>query len=353
MIDKHKTRKVTCGKVAIGGDSDISIQSMTNTKTSNIEETVRQIHRLQDAGCEIVRLAVPDVESAEALRRIKPRVDAPLVADIHFDYKLALAAVENGADKIRINPGNILDKGNLERIAYACMEKKVPIRIGVNSGSLSGNTRSRFKGAPVKAIVQSAMEYIQTFESFHFYDLVISMKSSDVLTTVRAYRELSTQTDYPFHIGVTEAGTFFKGSVKSSIGIGSLLLDGIGDTLRVSITGDPVKEIRIAKEILNTLGIRDFGCNIISCPTCGRTSIDLEKLVNEVEERLASEHLDHKNITIAVMGCEVNGPGEAKEADIGIAASKGKAYIFKGENIIGKASPDEALEILIDEIKRM
>lgn len=353
MIERHKTNKVFCGCVPIGGDSKITIQSMTNTKTWDVENTVEQIKSLGNAGCEIIRLAIPDMKSAEALREIKRRIDMPIIADIHFDYALALAAVENGADKIRINPGNIVREENLKRIACACMKKNVPIRIGVNSGSLSGNIRKRYKHATVDAITESALEYIELFEGFGFEDLILSVKSSDVLTTVESYRRLSSKTKYPLHIGVTEAGTFFKGTVKSSIGIGSLLLDGIGDTLRVSITGDPVNEIKIAKEILSTLGIRNYGYKIVSCPTCGRTSIDLEKLVNAVEKKLVEEHLENKNITIAVMGCEVNGPGEAKEADIGIAASKGKIFVFKEGETIGSASPDKVLELLIDEIKKM
>lgn len=353
MIERHKTNKVFCGSIPIGGNSNVTIQSMTNTKTWDVENTVDQINRLENIGCEIIRLAIPDMHSAEALREIKKRIDLPIIADIHFDHALALAAVENGADKIRINPGNIVRKENLERIAYACMKKNIPIRIGVNSGSLSANIRNKYKHATVEAITESALEYVELFESFGFKDLILSVKSSDVLTTVNSYRILSGKTNYPLHIGVTEAGTFFKGAVKSSIGIGSLLLDGIGDTLRVSITGDPINEIKIAKEILNTLGIRNFGYKIISCPTCGRTSINLEKLVNDVEEKLIKEHLENKNITIAVMGCEVNGPGEAKEADIGIAASKGNVFIFKEGKTIGSASPDKVLQLLIDEIKKM
>jgi len=353
MLKRRKTNKVFCGGIPIGGDSNITIQSMTNTKTWDVERTVKQINSLGHAGCEIIRLAIPDMKSAQALSLIKKRIKMPIIADIHFDHSLALAAIENGADKIRINPGNIVREDNLKRIANACMDKNIPIRIGVNSGSLSGNIRKKYKHASVDAITESALEYISLFEGFGCKDLILSVKSSDVLTTVESYRRLSDKTKYPLHIGVTEAGTFFKGSVKSSIGIGSLLLDGIGDTLRVSITGDPINEIRIAKEILNTLGIREYGYKIISCPTCGRTSIDLEKLVNSVEERLLEEGLDDKNITIAVMGCEVNGPGEAKEADIGIAASKGKVFLFKEGKIIGSSVPDKVLDLLIEEIKKM
>ncbi|SRR6056297_131768 len=353
MIERRKTKMIFCGGIPIGGDSPISIQSMTNTKTWDVENTISQINRLKKAGCEIIRLAIPDMNSAEAIGKIKKRIDMPIIADIHFDHKLALAAVENGADKIRINPGNIVRKENLERIAFSCMKRSVPIRIGVNSGSLSGRIRKKYKHASVDAITESALEYINLFESFGFGDIVVSVKSSDVLTTVESYRRLSQETDYPLHIGVTEAGTFFNGSVKSSIGIGSLLIDGIGDTLRVSITGDPVNEIRIAREILGTLDIRNCGYKIISCPTCGRTTIDLEKLVNSVEKRIFEENLQDRSITIAVMGCEVNGPGEAKEADIGIAASKGKVFLFRKGKIIGNASPENILDLLITEIKKM
>ena len=353
MINRRKTKKIFCGGMPIGGDSPISIQSMTNTKTWDVAETLSQIHRLKKAGCEIVRLAIPDMRSAEAIVEIKKHIDMPVIADIHFDHKLALAAVESGADKIRINPGNIVRKENLERIALSCMERSVPIRIGVNSGSLSGKIRKKHKHATAEAITESALEYIYLFESFGFGDIVVSVKSSDVLTTVESYRRLSKETDYPLHIGVTEAGTFFNGSVKSSIGIGSLLIDGIGDTLRVSITGDPVKEIRIAREILGTLGIRNCGYKIISCPTCGRTTIDLEKLVNSVEERIFEENMQDKPITIAVMGCEVNGPGEAKEADIGIAASKGKVFLFRKGEIVGNSNPENILDLLISEIKKI
>ncbi len=353
MIKRRKTKKIFCGGIPIGGDSPISIQSMTNTKTWDVANTVSQINRLKKAGCEIVRLAIPDISSAEAIGEIKKQINMPLIADIHFDHKLALAAVENGADKIRINPGNIVRKENLEQIALSCMNRNVPIRIGVNSGSLSGRIRKKYKHATVEAITESAMEYINLFESFGFFDMVVSVKSSDVLTTVESYRNLSIKTDYPLHIGVTEAGTFFNGSVKSSIGIGSLLIDGIGDTLRVSITGDPVNEIRIAREILGTLGIRNCGYRIISCPTCGRTTIDLEKMVNSVENKIFEENLQDKSMTIAVMGCEVNGPGEAKEADIGIAASKGKVFLFRKGKIVGSSNPENIMDLLISEIKKI
>ncbi len=353
MIIRRKTKKIFCGGIPIGGDSPISIQSMTNTKTWDIANTLSQIYRLEKAGCEIIRLAIPDMDSAQAIGEIKKHTNMPIVADIHFDHRLALASVENGADKIRINPGNIVRKDNLEKIALSCMKRSVPIRIGVNSGSLSGRIRKKYIHATVDAITESALEYIGLFESFGFEDMIVSVKSSDVITTVESYRKLSKETEYPLHIGVTEAGTFFKGSVKSSIGIGSLLIDGIGDTLRVSITGDPVKEVRIAKEILGTLGIRKCGYKIISCPTCGRTTVDLEKLVNSVEKRIIDENLQEKPITIAVMGCEVNGPGEAKEADIGIAASKGKVFLFRKGKIVGKSNPKNILDLLISEIKKI
>lgn len=353
MIIRRETEPVRCGSIVIGGKAPISIQSMTNTKTEDLEATLRQIERLEQAGCEIVRLAVPNPASAKAIGELKKHVDLPLVADVHFDHELAIEAVKQGADKLRINPGNIVRQDSLERIARICCKRRIPIRIGVNAGSLSKKARAKHGKDTSEAMVYSALEYAALFEGWGCGDLVISMKSSDVLTTVDAYRKLAVKTQHPFHIGITEAGTFFKGCVKSSIGIGSLLIDGIGDTLRVSITGDPVQEIRIAKEILDALRIRAFGCRIVSCPTCGRTSVDLEKLVNEVETALKKEHLERKHLTIAVMGCEVNGPGEAKDADIGIAASKGRIHFFKDGRIIGSSEPEKAVELLMDEIRRM
>lgn len=353
MIKRRETKTVRCGTLAIGGHAPISIQSMTNTKTDDFEATLRQIKRLEQAGCEIVRLAVPDMASAKSIGELKKHVDLPLVADVHFDHELAIEAVKRGADKLRINPGNIVRQESLERIALICRQRGVPIRIGVNAGSLSKKARAKYGEDTSEAMVYSALEYAGLFEGWGCEDLVISMKSSDVLTTVDAFRKLAQKTQHPFHVGITEAGTFFKGCVKSSIGIGSLLMDGIGDTLRVSITGDPVQEVRIAKEILDALRIRAFGCRIVSCPTCGRTTVDLEKLVNEVESALEREGLDHKHLTIAVMGCEVNGPGEAKDADIGIAASKGRIHFFKDGRIIGSSVPEKAVELLMNEIRRM
>ncbi|HIU25839.1 MAG TPA: flavodoxin-dependent (E)-4-hydroxy-3-methylbut-2-enyl-diphosphate synthase [Candidatus Copromorpha excrementigallinarum] len=320
-------KQVFCGDVKIGGGEPVSIQSMTNTKTSDIKGTVRQIERLQEAGCQIVRVAVPDMEAAAAIREIKRKIRIPLVADIHFDYRLALEAIEAGADKIRINPGNIGSREGVEKIAAAAGERGIPIRVGVNSGSLEKDIFLKHGGVNAHALAESALRNVRMLEEHGFEDIVISLKSSDVKMNYRAYALIDRQCDYPLHIGVTEAGTPSRGKVKSAVGIGALLLAGIGDTMRVSLTSDPVEEVLFAKDILAAAGLREEKLEIISCPTCGRTEVDLEKIVNEVDNKLRGLHL-RGNLKVAVMGCAVNGPGEAKGAHIGVACGRGKGVLF-------------------------
>nr|WP_300297826.1 flavodoxin-dependent (E)-4-hydroxy-3-methylbut-2-enyl-diphosphate synthase [Anaerosolibacter sp.] len=351
MYNKRKvTRSVQCGNLKIGGDAPISIQSMTNTDTRDVQATVNQILRLEEAGCEIVRIAILDEEAANAIKRIKSQIHIPLVADIHFDYRLALLAIENGIDKLRLNPGNIGDIDRVRKVVEQAKRRNIPIRIGVNAGSIDNKILNKYGEINADALVESAMEHIQILEHLDFQDIVISLKASDIRLTIGAYRLLSQKVNYPLHIGITEAGTLWSGTVKSSIGIGSLLLDGLGDTVRVSLTGDPVEEIKVAKEILKSLRLRSFGVNLISCPTCGRCQIDLIQLANRIEEKLKQVN---KPITVAIMGCAVNGPGEAREADIGIAGGKSSALLFKKGEVIRKLSEDEIERVLLEEIDKL
>ena len=319
-MNRKITKEVHIGNKVIGGNNPILIQSMTNTKTENVEATVEQINRLEQAGCDIIRCAVPTMEAANALAEIKKQIDIPLVADIHFDYKLAIAAMENGADKIRINPGNIGSADRVKAVIDVAKERNIPIRVGVNSGSLEKDLVEKYHGVTAEGIVESALDKVKLIEDMGYDNLVISIKSSDVMMCVKAHELISKQTDYPLHVGITESGTIISGNIKSSIGLGIILHEGIGDTIRVSLTGDPVEEIKSAKLILRTLGLRKGGIEVVSCPTCGRTQINLIQLANQVETMVAEFPLD---IKVAVMGCVVNGPGEAKEADIGIACGDG------------------------------
>lgn len=349
-MKRRETKRIKIGNIEIGGDSKIAIQSMTNTDTRDVEATVSQILKLEKAGCDIVRCAVPDMKAAEAIKDIVKKIHIPLVADIHFDYKLAIKAMENGISKLRINPGNIGDEDRVKAVVKVAKEKNIPIRIGVNSGSLEKNILEKYKKPCAKALVESALGHVKILEDMEFYDIVISIKSSDVSEMIESYTLMSQMVDYPLHLGVTEAGTPFRAAIKSSVGIGSLLSQGIGDTLRVSITGDVIEEIKVGKEILKSLGYIDEGVKFVSCPTCGRTEIDLIKIANEVEEKLAG--MD-KNIKVAVMGCVVNGPGEAREADIGIAGGKGCGIIFKKGEVIKKVSEEDLVSELMKEIEKL
>src|SRR6056297_290311 len=348
ILKRRETKGVRVGPFIIGAGNPIRIQSMTTTRPSDLEATLNQIADLEAEGGEIIRVAVPTLEDARALKIIKKRIKIPLVADIHFDYQLAIESIRSGVDKLRINPGNI---GNEEKIKAVVEEAKkydVPIRIGVNAGSLEKEILEKYGHPTPEAIVESAMKHIQILEALDFYEIIVSLKSSNVLETLRAYDLLSKKVDYPLHIGITEAGTKFGGTIKSSVGIGSLLVLGLGDTLRVSLTGNPVEEIRVAKGILKSLNLRSFGINIISCPTCGRCNIDLDRIATVVESKLAT--ID-KNITVAIMGCAVNGPGEAKEADLGIAGGRNEAVLFKKGKIIRKIPESQIIEELIKEIE--
>ena len=342
MYREH-TRKIRIGDRVIGGGNPVLIQSMTNTKTEDVESTVAQILALERAGCEIIRCAVPTQEAACALSRIKPRIHIPLVADIHFDYRLAIAAMENGADKIRINPGNIGSRERIQAVVDVARERDIPIRVGVNSGSLEKDLVEKYHGVTAEGLVESALDKVHLIEDMGYENLVISIKSSDVLMCVRAHELIAKQTDYPLHVGITESGTITSGNIKSAIGLGLILYQGIGDTIRVSLTGDPVEEIRSAKLILKTLGLRKGGVEVVSCPTCGRTQIDLISLANRVEEMVSDIDLD---IKVAVMGCVVNGPGEAREADIGIAGGIGEGLIIKRGEVYKKVPESELLDAL-------
>lgn len=338
-----KTREIHIGNRVIGGGNPILIQSMTNTKTEDVKGTVAQINALASAGCDIIRCAVPTIEAAAALKEIKQNISIPIVADIHFDYKLAIAAMENGADKIRINPGNIGSVERVQAVVDVAKEKNIPIRVGVNSGSLEKHLVEKYNGVTADGIVESALDKVQLIESMGYDNLVISIKSSDVLMCVKAHELISQKTNYPLHVGITEAGTLISGNIKSSIGLGLILSQGIGDTIRVSLTGDPLEEIKSAKLILKTLGLRKGGIEVVSCPTCGRTKIDLIGLANQVETMVSGYPLD---IKVAVMGCVVNGPGEAKEADIGIAGGIGEGLIIKHGEVYKKVPEDELLSAL-------
>ncbi len=348
--NRKKTKEILIGNIKIGANNPIAIQSMTNTDTRNVLETISQIKKLEEAGCEIVRVAIPDMEAAKAVKEIKKNINIPLVADIHFDYRLALEVLENGIDKLRINPGNIGNEQNIKQVVLKAKSNNIPIRIGVNSGSLEKDLLKKYNGVTPEALVESAIRHVEILENLNYENIVISLKSSSVPFSIEAYDIISNKTDYPLHIGITEAGTVYSGSIKSAIGIGLLLSKGIGDTIRVSLTGDPVEEIKCAKEILKTLEIRKFGIELISCPTCGRTEIDLISMANHVEQYCSKIN---KNIKVAVMGCVVNGPGEAKEADIGIAGGKGCGIIFKKGKILKKVDEDKLLESLLHEIEKM
>ena len=344
---RDHTKTVQIGNREIGGGNPILIQSMTNTKTEDVRETVNQIQRLTAAGCDIIRCAVPTMEAAKALKEIKKEIRIPLVADIHFDYKLALAAIENGADKIRINPGNIGNKERVQAVVSAAKERNIPIRVGVNSGSLEKNLVEKYHGVTAEGIVESALDKVHLIEDMGYDNLVISIKSSDVLMCAKAHELIAEKTDHPLHVGITEAGTLLSGNIKSSIGLALILSKGIGDTIRVSLTGDPLEEIKSAKLILRTLGLRKGGIEVVSCPTCGRTQIDLIGLANQVENMVADIPLD---IKVAVMGCVVNGPGEAKEADIGIAGGKGEGLLIKKGETVRKVPEDQLLNVLREEL---
>lgn len=344
---RKKTRKVKLGNLAIGGDAPITVQSMTKTKTDDVKATVSQIRQVEEAGCEIIRVAVPDMEAAMAIREIKKQIRIPLVADIHFDYRLAIKSMEAGADKIRINPGNI---GSVDRIRQVLNEAKIreiPIRIGVNSGSLEKDILKKYGEICAPALVESALRHVEICQNFGFDNLIISLKASDVKLMIESYRMISAKVDFPLHLGVTEAGTYQMASIRSAVGIGTLLADGIGDTLRVSITGNPVAEVRTGYSILKALGLRSDGITIISCPTCGRTQVNLIGIAQAVEERIS---MIKRPLKVAIMGCTVNGPGEARDADIGIACGKKSALLFKKGIIIRKLREDEIVETLVKEI---
>ncbi len=346
---RDNTKKVMIGNVAVGGGNPIRIQSMTNTKTEDVKATVAQIHALEKAGCEIIRSTVPTMEAALALKEIKKEISIPLVADIHFDYRMAIAAMENGADKIRINPGNIGSIDRIKAVVDCAKERNIPIRVGVNSGSLEKELVEKYNGVTAEGIVESALEKVRIIEELGYDNLVVSIKSSDVLMCVKAHEILAPVCPYPLHVGITEAGTVISGNIKSSIGLALILSQGIGDTIRVSLTGDPVEEIKSAKQILRTLGLRKGGIEVVSCPTCGRTSIDLIGLANKVETMVQA--YDDLDLKVAVMGCVVNGPGEAKEADIGIAGGQGVGLLIKKGEIMKKLPEAELLSALENELK--
>lgn len=344
---RNHTKTVHIGDKVIGGGNPILIQSMTNTRTEDVAATVAQIHRLEKAGCEIIRCTVPTLEAAAAIKEIKKQISIPFVADIHFNYKMAIAAIENGADKIRINPGNIGGRDKVEAVVDAARERNIPIRVGVNSGSLEKELVVKYGGVTAEGIVESALDKVRMIEELHYDNLVISIKSSDVLMCIKAHELLAKKVNYPLHVGITESGTLISGNIKSAAGLGIILYQGIGDTIRVSLTGDPVEEIKSAKLILRTLGLRKGGIEVVSCPTCGRTKIDLIGLANQVEQMVEDIPLDLK---VAVMGCAVNGPGEAKEADIGIAGGIGEGLLIKKGEIIKKVPEEQLLSVLKEEL---
>ena len=344
------TKKLMVGSVPVGGGTPVTIQSMCNTKTDQVDATVAQIHALEAAGCEIIRIAVPDEAAAMAVDRIKEQITIPLIADIHFNYKLAIMCAERGIDALRINPGNIGGEERVKAVAEACRRKRIPIRIGVNGGSLEKSLRAKYGGVTAEALVESAMGHVKLLNRYDFDDICISVKCSDVPLTMRSYTLLSQQTDYPLHLGVTEAGTPAMGMIKSAMGIGGLLCMGIGDTMRVTLTADPVEEVYAAQRILRAAGLRRDGVNLIACPTCGRTQIDLIPMAEEVERRLAG---CKKNITVAVMGCAVNGPGEASAADVGIAGGDGEGLIFRKGEILYKVPQEQLVDALMKEIEKL
>ena len=347
-MHREHTKVIRIGDRVIGGGNPVLIQSMTNTRTEDVAATVAQIQKLEAAGCELIRCTVPVTEAAEAIREIKKQIRIPLVADIHFDFKMALAAMENGADKIRINPGNIGSRENVKAVVDMARERGVPIRIGVNSGSLEKELIEKYHGVTAEGIVESALEKVYMIEDMGYDNLVVSIKSSDVLMCIRAHEKLAEKTSYPLHVGITEAGGMISGNIKSAVGLGVILYQGIGDTIRVSLTGDPVEEVKSARQILRTLGLRRGGIEVVSCPTCGRTRIDLIGLAAQVEEMVADMPLDLK---VAVMGCAVNGPGEAKEADIGIAGGDGEGLLIKKGELVRKVPEDRLLQVLREELE--
>lgn len=352
MLAREKTKVVKIGNVAIGGENPIAIQSMCNTKTTDVAASVEQIHRLEKAGCQIIRLTVPNKEAALAFGQIKKEVSIPMVADIHFDYHMAIAAMENGADKIRINPGNIGSNEKIRAVVDCARERNIPIRVGVNSGSLEKELIAKYGGhVTAEGIVESALQKVQLIEDMGYDNLVISIKSSDVMMCAKAHTLIAEKTAHPLHVGITEAGTVWSGNIKSAIGLGMILSQGIGNTIRVSLSADPVEEIKSAKLILRTLGLRKGGVTVVSCPTCGRTNIDLISLADKVQTMV--EEFDEKDLKVAVMGCVVNGPGEAREADIGIAGGIGEGLLIKKGEIIRKVPEAELLEVLHEELKKL
>ncbi len=347
MLMRKKTRQIHIGSVAVGGDAPISVQSMTNTKTTDTETTVAQIQALTAAGCDIVRLAVPDMESAKNLGNIIQRVSVPLVADIHFDYRLAIESIHQGISALRLNPGNIGSEEKVQAVVKEAKEHRIPIRIGVNAGSLDKKLLEKYGSVTAEALVESALEHVRILEALDFYDMKISLKAHDVPLTLEAYRLISEKVDYPLHLGITEAGTVNTGIIKSAVGMGALLSQGIGDTFRISLTGDPVVEVQVANEILKSLGLREYGPTLVACPTCGRTCIDLPAIAAQVEEKLKGIA---EPIEVAVMGCVVNGPGEARSADVGIAGGKGEGLVFRKGEIVRKVSEDVLVDELFKEI---
>ena len=351
IMERRKTSSVRIGNICVGGAAPVSVQSMTNTKTDNVEATVSQIKALLLAGCDIVRVAVPDMAAARAIEQIKKDVEVPLIADIHFDYRLAIAAMESGVDALRINPGNIGNGEHVAMIVSEAKKRRIPIRIGVNAGSLDKSILAKHDGHPTpRGMVESALKHIAILEKLEFYDIKISLKANDVPMTIKAYQLMSEAVNYPLHLGITEAGTIKSGIIKSAVGIGALLAQGIGDTIRVSLTGDPVEEVRAANEILKSLGLREYGSTLVSCPTCGRCNIDLAAIAEQVEQKLRTVTLP---IKVAVMGCVVNGPGEAREADIGIAGGKGQGLVFRKGEIIKTVAEDQLVPALFAEIDKL
>lgn len=344
---REKTKEIHIGNRVLGGKNPVLIQSMTNTKTEDVQATVEQIKRLEAAGCELVRCAVPTMEAAKAFAQIKKQISIPLIADIHFDYRLAIAAMEYGADKIRINPGNIGDNERVKAVVDVAKERNIPIRVGVNSGSLEAHILEKYKGVTAEGIVESALDKVKIIEDMGYDNLVVSIKSSDVLMCIKSHELIADKIPYPLHVGITESGTVYSGNIKSSVGLGAILYQGIGNTIRVSLSGDPVEEIKTAKLVLKTLGLRTGGIEVVSCPTCGRTQIDLIGLANQVEDLVKDIPLD---IKVAVMGCVVNGPGEAKEADIGIAGGKGVGLLIKKGQIVKKVPEEQLLSVLREEL---
>lgn len=349
-VKRKRTKKIRVGNLFIGGDATISVQSMTRTDTRDVPKTIDQIKKLEDVGCEIVRCAVPDLEAAEVLARIKGGISIPLVADIHFDHRLALKAIESGVDKIRINPGNIGDETRIQQVVRKAKEREIPIRVGVNSGSLEKDILKRFGEATPEAMVESALRHIEILESLNYDTIIVSLKASNIFRTLKAYKILSEKVNYPLHIGITEAGSIFSGSIRSAVGLGILLSEGIGDTIRVSLTGDPLEEVKVGKEILRSIGLKEDGVIMISCPICGRCNIDMEKIAYEIERGL--EHVK-KPLKIAVMGCAVNGPGEAMEADLGITGGKREGLIYKNGEILRKVKEEDLVKEFLKEVERI